>query len=347
MQLAAPTSLAEVGEDGLIGQADIDASFNTLLGPVTATECARLDDSTFTVRFGRAHGPDLDFAARQVASVTQSGWHWTSPVAESAAQQFDIPELWGSTTANIDLLTRAARTIHNDAPIIRIPLDRVICVLALDTPVQPSPVATALMRAPLMLSSRALEAFAARRGIDALPAELRDGALYRVGLPLDELRTRAAYLSIEHQMLYDARAVGHPTLTGDTINILTRDGMVVTPATVIATVTEDTWQWANNRATNRLRQFGHDQCVPALVAPQLPVRIAQSWNLIDCAKEILGVYTHAFVPVSPTSYAVTLFQHPAFMLPPATTNTATAVLSRSLPKELDRAAAEAAYRARR
>lgn len=350
MQLSAPRSLAEIAEDGRISQADIDFSFNQLLGSVTATECQRVSDDSFIVRFGRHNVPDLDYPAKLIATIRGDEWQWTSANAAEAARLFGVPELQGVYRGDIKLITRAARTIHRDAPVVRLPMpDLGIAVLALEVPVQPSHPRDALMRAPLNCTERAVTAFAVRRGLSEIPATLRDEAIYHLnpGLSPDELRTNAHFLAVEHQLLFDAKSIAQPTLAGGLINILTREGIVAAPATIIARVSANTWHWAPGAQGNRIRSFGQEHGIPALCLPALPVELAQRWEIIDWAKEILGLFTHAFVQVSTTEYAVVLFQAPEFSLPPATAEIAAAVLERALAPELDRAAAEQAYRARR
>ncbi|AKK02707.1 DUF6882 domain-containing protein [Corynebacterium epidermidicanis] len=323
MHLAAPRTLNELAEDGKINQADIDAHFNQFLGAVNATEVARTNDG-FTVRFGRSGHPDLDVPARLVATIQDDQWHWNLPQAATAASSFNIPELNSPTPAiNLDVLTAAARTLCDDAPIIRVPFNDHVTVLALTIAPSRSTAQQALLNGPWDPTPRELTAFAVRRGLASLPPHTTT----------KELRTTSYYLSREHQMLFDARVNSNPQLAA----ALPQLGIP------LGHVSNGLWTWADSPLVRHLRNFGQEHTMPVFVRPQVPLDVAQKLNLIDCAKAASQVWTHVFIPLTPTAYRVVLLQHPEFTVPVATREVIHAVLSQPPAGDIDQDAAREEY----
>lgn len=359
MNFHAPTTVSEVAADGLVRQRWVDSLIPQLIGPVVATEVSHTSDHDAEVRFGRQHGPDLTFPATRVANVTEDGWQWTSLSMQEAAERFNLPELWGSVGEEHPDFIGAARTLHGGMPILRATMpggDTAILAVWLTLP--PHGPETPLLTAA-GLSGRPVDAYLATNPTEAI---LRDGALYDLpgNMLLDDIRADAWHLSAEHQLLYDA-LVPHPgtylDLATGCAHLTTTRGPLSANATVVATVTDDQWTWSwadphlvrtpHAHAGQQLLEFGQHQLLPALCTPTLPVKCAQQWNLDIVVKPILRSWTHAFIPITADTYAVTLLSHPELQLPPLTPEVRAAVLAQNVPAPLSAERAQQFYDAAR
>lgn len=313
--LSSPTSVSEVAQDGLIRRRWVDAQLAEMLGDITATEVNQVADEEFQVRHGRRRGADLTFAATRVARVTAEGWEWTSSRMQEAAEVFGIPELWGTHPEQLDF-QGAVRTLHDGAPVLR----ALGSILVVHVPV---PAGNALLGAA-GIGGRPLDGYCAMHGMPEVTC--RDGVVYDLptGLLLDDLRADAAFLSHEHQLLFDAIVPPHPgilDLSRGIAHFQTPRGPLTATAQVIATVTDNKWTWAwadpylPPRSAFALHEFGASNALPILCTPRLPLNVAQKWDAEKIAKPILGVWTHAFIPLNPQTYAVTLLSHPSLALP--------------------------------
>lgn len=332
-----PSSVSDVAQDGIIHQRWIDDQITQHLGPISAIEANQLNGDNFQVRYGRRHASDLTFPATRVAVATEDGWTWTSPSMEQAAEAFGIAELWGTHPERPEF-AGAARTIHGNAPLLRAG-DNVLTVR------MPLPEGSALLTAAGQ-GQRALAGYRATTG-DTADVVLRDGLIYDLpaGMPLDDVRADSHFLSAEHQFLFEALVPAQAGVYNQqqaTVSYQTPRGPLTASAQVVATVACDTWKW--NPQQIGLRKFGRDKNIPVLCTPSLPVALAQAWNLERIAKPILGIWTHAFVPVSPDSYLIVLLQHPALQLPAPTPEVTQQVLAVPLAPELSRERAEGYYR---
>ncbi|MEJ5927551.1 DUF6882 domain-containing protein [Corynebacterium sp. H128] len=359
--LESPTSLADIAVDGAVKQALIDAQFSALLGPVTATEVAQVSELGFEVRYAASGRSDMTFPALKVAELAADGWLWTSPRMQAAAEAFGIPELWGQQPAEHPSFVRAARTLHDGAPVQRAPLpDGREVILALEPQLPAVPPADAFLFAaglPATTAARAITAYAVTSHADVSSLLLDMEIPYDLlgGMLLDDIRADAAYLSIENQLLFDALVPHQPGnlhFPNNTAEFTTPRGPLTATASVVATVTGGTWTWAwaDTRlplsalgAANNVRAFGFANRIPALCTASLPVERAQAWGLESVVKPILGVWTHSFIPLTADTYAVALISHPAVQLPPPTPEAVRAVLDTTLPARIAKERALAAY----
>ncbi|MEJ5997219.1 DUF6882 domain-containing protein [Corynebacterium sp. H130] len=335
--LSSPTSVSDVAQDGLIRRKWVDSQLADLFRDITATEVAHIDGDRFEVRHGRRQGPDLTFPATRVARVTGEGWEWTSESMREAAGLFGIAELWGTHPEQPDF-EAAVRTLHDGAPVLRA-LDSILVVHI------PVAAGNALLGAA-GTGGRALEGYCAMNG--APDIIVRDDVLYDLptGMLLDDIRSDSHFLSAEHQLFFEALVPAQPGVLGDGVAMFqTPRGPLTARATVMATITTDTWTW--NPGLMAIRQFGLANQLPALCTPTLPVELARKWNLERVMKPVLNIWTHTFIPFSADAYALVYLQHPALQLPPSTPEVLSHVLDSPLEAELNRERALGFYCAAR
>jgi len=358
MNLPAPTSLDELIADGALVQADVDATWSATQGTVTGVEF-----TGDTVRLHSRAGV-RDLPAREVARIVDGEWTW------SEDHDLDVPELHGPQPAGEELL-RAARTLHGNVPVLLAPYPDGARAVAVDVHTAPGPVRSALtlglaQLSPLLDARRALLSFAAARGLGVRTTEdsfgFSDGTTVTFegdrpvdvsgGLSLREVRADALHLSGEHQLLLHGLHPD-PDIRLDIPAGRARIDGHEARALIIATVTAGTWTWAwadphlpPSPAAN-LRRFGLDHGIIDLVRPRLPRDTA----LIDVAKPVLDVWTHAVVPLTPETDAVVLLDAPHLTLPgpedPRTRRAVEMVLGAGVPEGVDKRRAREAYAQRR
>ncbi|MCZ9308811.1 DUF6882 domain-containing protein [Corynebacterium uberis] len=168
---------------------------------------------------------------------------------------------------------------------------------------------------------------------------------------LADMAADAAYLSAEHQLFYEGVFPGvRPSLDLGTNQA--RLGGIRASATVVATITRQTWTWgwadeslppAARQASAGLRRCGYDTGIVVLARPQLPLELAQRWDLPATIKPVLGVWTHAALPLSPEVTAIVALSAPQLRLPQPTTAAAEATLAAELPAGADPTRAWHAY----
>lgn len=360
MDLPSPASLADLLADGWLVQADVDATWASL-GQVTGVEFN--DD---TIRLHTRAGT-RDLPGREVARVVDGRWTWTQ------IPELDIPELHEPEAA-FDELLRAARTLHGNVPVLLAPFPDGLRAVAVEFRPAPGPIRSTLTHGlaqlpPLLDARRALLSFAAARGLgirsEADAVGLSDGTVVGFegprpvsvtsgegGLRPVDVLADAHYYSAEHQMLWEG-AFPDARVQLDIPGRRARVNGWEAAATVVATVTGDTWTWAwadphlPPTAAANLRRFGLDHGVLDLVRPRVPARP----ELVNLAKPVLGVWTHTYVQLNSETRAVVLLDAPPLALPgpddPRTTRAVEATLRAPVPAGVDEQRARAAYAQRR
>ncbi|RSZ65646.1 hypothetical protein EAH68_02550 [Corynebacterium hylobatis] len=354
MDLPAPTSLTDLRTDGALAQADIDAAWAREMG-TSGVE--------FTGDIARVGARDLP--ATEVARITDGRWEW------SRHHELDIPELHAPQPASDELLS-AARTLHGNVPVLLAPSAGATRVLALGFRSEPGPIRSVLTLGLAGLDSRldarrALLSYAATRGLGVRSSAtsfdfsdgtkvLFDGDLPVVvsgGMDLAEVRADAHFFAAEHQLLFNG------TLPDPRINLDIARGrallneQVEATALIVATVTADTWTWAwadpnlPPGPAENLRRFGIDNGILDMARPRLSLDRARLLGLTDAVKPVLGMWTHAFVPLNKETTGVVLLDAPALRLPgpdaPTTPAAVAATLQAPLATDLDQQRARASY----
>lgn len=374
MELPRPESLTDLITDGVIAQADVDVAVHTRFGIITGVEFTSdntidttLGEVPVEVRLHRRSGSPMPVRGRMVAEIRDGIWIWLTP----RAGVFDIPELHGPQQASDELL-RAARTLYNNAPVFLAPSAAVTRVVVLEVELPLGPVREGLIQGLAQLDdrldvTRALLAFAASRGLgvhhDGHVMRFSEGTVLTMnkgrvseisgGLSLSDVRADARFFSYEHQLFFAGLYPRPDTRLDIGRGMALLNAEVEANAFIIATLTEDTWTWAwadshlPPSAAINLRRFGLDHGIPQLFQPRLSRDEALRLNLEDVAKAILGVWTHTFIPLNKSTFAVVLLDAPSLRLPSPTDAATTATLQAPLAPELDQARAEQAYRQRR
>ncbi len=327
-------------------------------------------DAPVDVRLHGRTGDPVPAHGVRLAVIRDGGWTW----ATTRNEGFDIAELHGTQPVTDDLI-RAARTLAGNVPVLLAPHDEsAASVVALsDTPPQ-GPLRQALISGIRMLEERfdtrrALLGFAAFRGLglwedaesvtlsdgaERIALTLRDGQVLDLagGMRIDDVRADALYHSAEHQLLLDglfpdtrvrldlAQAQAEVT-SGRNVST----GALHARAQVIATVTGDTWTWAwaDSQLTGSpsiqliggLERFGLDHGIPALFRPRMSVEQARRLNLVDVAKPVTGLWTHAQVTLNEQTTGVVLLDAEALRLPPPTAQALLATLQAPADTSLD------------
>lgn len=371
MQLPAPETLADVIADGAIAQADASAAFAASIGEVSSAQFTHGEtpagQRTEVIVSSRQSGTRT-FAARPVATITGGDWTWLHDV------DFDIPELTGTQRAGDDVLS-AARTLHGNAPALLVPGSTGATAVVIETDLPQAPPRTALITGLASLPAgvdthRALLGFAADRGLglsvtggrydfsDGTTVTLVDGRVTDVsgGMTLDDVRADAFYHSVEHQfflegVLPDARVSADPAR--GTATVSTADATLTTSATVLATVTGETWRWAwADRALRgtpgaagalNLHRFGMDQGIPEFFTAELALAHARELKLHVAAKPVVHRWTHATVQLDEDTWAVLLLDDERLHLPEPSREAVAATLARPLPDGVDVRRAVASY----
>ncbi|MDO4685286.1 MAG: hypothetical protein Q4A92_01955 [Corynebacterium sp.] len=377
MQHTNPTNLKEVAQDGLIAQAGVDHAYAQLIGARRSADfdadgaATGVDTATHRVRYFGA-GDDLTLPARKIASVRDGTWTWEDPEAEEFGKEFNIPECWEPQPDSL-VIEQAARTLHNNAPLIRAPrADGVVDILIILSELPETDPKLCIRCAVPRLTpdveiTRALKGFAAMRGLPISLTEwdaevagvklaFRNGALVDIvsDISIDDVRADAIFLSAEYQFRADSLLPQcQGALQNDRGTALLRatgvNQMVVQAAPIaVMTNTHWTWAWADPSlndlaAGNRLRNFGAQHGIPALVQPTLPIETAWALNLPEVAKPILGMWTHIVVPFGHDRWAMLLVKDQILDLPPATRASVEGVLRTKIDPVLDRTRCATAY----
>ncbi|BAU95302.1 hypothetical protein N24_1040 [Corynebacterium suranareeae] len=369
MEIPRPTSLIDVITDGVLGQSCIDQAFAAQLGRVTGVEFNLSDDATSAnVRINRAAGAHFDTTGEVIAWIDGQELEWVS----TRGQDLSIPELHGVQPLHDDLIT-AARTLYNNAPAFIAPLcnGRSALVIINHTPKLDDArrgLIEALPRLrPGMDHKRALSSFAAFRNLgirfehnriafsDGTSILLQEGQIIEItgGLGLRDVRADAAFMSAEHQLLFDAISSSHNVTFNSDTNVATVENEHQVRALPLAVIDGSRWVWAwslrelDGQATAGLARFGYDNGLLLLTNPEITVDQAQAFDLIDVAKQVLRVWTHAVVRQEDGTAVVLLLDHPRLHLPPASHAAVEATLYHRLPSDIDARRAVASYAAHR
>ncbi|AWB82280.1 hypothetical protein C3B44_07875 [Corynebacterium yudongzhengii] len=366
MQLPSPRSLAEVVADGTIEQAAIDAA-SPRIKHLECNGLAPLSDEKDAACEIRLDPARRTLTATRVARISDGTWTWLTQRIEG----FDLPEFRGPIPASDELID-AARTLFGNAPAFVIPHDEATASVVIphgrpETLPTREALATGLPRVPSAHLRRAIDSFAATRGLGVRHGEeaidfsdgtrlgLHDGLvtdIYGLGGPrFSEIRADAFFPSVEHQLLLDGR-FPHHTLVCDLASgrarLATAAGEMELKAHVMGFIEADQWRWAwadprtggheSAALSLRVRAFGQDKGLPVLQSPRL------SWHkwLIELCKPITGRFTHGFVHLG-DSVAVVLLEHDSLRLPPPSESALRATLARELPAGVDPQRAVARY----
>lgn len=359
MQLPSPTSIDDLRADGALIQADVDATWSSVMGMVQGVE--------YTSDTARVHtrSGTHDFPATEVARILDGEWVW------SLEHDLDIPQLHSPQPAS-DGLLRAARTLHGNVPVFLAPFPDGQRAMAVNFRPSPGPLRSALTlglaQLPAELDARrSLLAFAAARGLgvrvttdsfelsDGTAVTLRDGRPTAVSgdLQLADVQADAHYFSVEHQLLFDGRFPDPDIRLDIAGGRATINGHIHAGAIIAATITGDVWTWGwadphlpDSPAAN-LRRFGIDHGILDLVRPRVPMRA----ELVEVCKPILDVWTHALVPLNADTRAVVLLSAPELTLPgpqaPTTKQAVEVTLATAPGAGVDKQRARAAYAQRR
>lgn len=369
MEIPRPSSLFDVITDGILGQACVDQAFAAQLGRVTGVEFNLSEDTTaVNVRINRASGSPFDTAGEIIAWINNQEFEWVS----TRGQDLDIEVLQGTQPLSDDLIT-AARTLYNNAPAFIAPLvDGRKALVALHHMPQLIDVRHSLIEGlPNMLPGtdfkRALSSFAAFRDLgirfdsnriafsDGTSLLLRNDRAIEIagGLSLRDVRADAAFMSAEHQLLFDALSPSHNVTFNPHLNTATVENEHQVRAIPLAVIDGSRWVWTwslrelNGQATEGLARFGFDNGLLLLTNAEITVEEAQSFDLIDIAKQVLNIWTHAIIRQEDGSAVVVLLDHPRLQLPPASHLAVEATLYHPLSRDIDARRAVVSYAAHR
>jgi hypothetical protein len=342
MDLPAPTSLTDLRTDGALAQADTDAAWAREMG------ASGVEFTGGTARVGAR-----DLPVTEVARITDGRWEW------SRHHDLDIPELHAPQPASDELIS-AARTLHGNVPFLLAPSAGATRVLALGFRPGPGPIRSVLTMGlagldPLLDARRALLSFAATRGLEVRSSaesfDFSDGTqvffegdlpvAVSGGMRLTDVRADAHFFAAEHQLLLNGTLPDLRVKLDIPRSRALLNEQVETVALIVATVTGDTWTWAwadsnlpPTPAAN-LRRFGIDNGIIDLVRPRLPLDRARRLGLADAVKPVLGIWTHAFVPLNEETTGLVLLDAPALRLPGPDAPTTPAAVEASLQAPLD------------
>lgn len=368
MDIPFPDSLSEVITDGILGQFSVDQVFAAELGKVTGVEFNFTSATELEVRINRAHGAPFETTGDVVAWITGEELEW---VSERGAE-IKIPELQGTQPLDDDLIS-AIRTLYRNLPAFIAPLrDGRKALVIIECEPTTFDVRRCLIEGlprlkPSMDQRRALASYAAflNLGIrfdtnriafsDGTSVLLRNGRPCEIagGLGLRDVRADSAFMSAEHQLLFDAITPSHDVTFDPATNTAVVAKEHHAKAIPLAVIDGSRWVWSwslqelNGNATDGLARFGFDNGLFPLTIAEITVADAKDLNLIDVAKQVLHVWTHAFVQQDDGTTVVLLLDHPRLHLPPATYAAIEATLYQPLSPDLDARRAVASYAAQR
>ncbi|MCS4536360.1 DUF6882 domain-containing protein [Corynebacterium sp. HS2168-gen11] len=205
---------------------------------------------------------------------------------------------------------------------------------------------------------RALVAFA---GIEAHPIQLTDSAVVFADscqvdlarrqlvsdMSLAEIAADAFYLGLEHQLFFQQQfRQPRIELSQDhqQAKIHVGEQSFVARACVVGIIADGTFTFAYHLSPHLslLREFAVTHGIPELFS-SLSIQRAQQLGVEHCAKRILKMWTHAFVPLTENTSALVLIDANPLHLPSVTPEIRQYVLHQPVPPLLDQARAAAAY----
>ncbi len=179
---------------------------------------------------------------------------------------------------------------------------------------------------------------------------------------LEDISADGYFCAIEHAMWFSANypkaAQEHVPVNLESGRVLVdRDDSIEANAVIIATVNEGvfTWAWADSQLAKlhfqepviRLRQFGIDKLVPALVRQSLPADTARELALPQAAMPILNMWKVVTVHLNEDTTGIALIDAPELQLPALSPAVESAVLQYGPPAHINSTRAFEAYQAMR
>ena len=179
---------------------------------------------------------------------------------------------------------------------------------------------------------------------------------------LEDISADGYFCAIEHAMWFSANypkaAQEHVPINLESGHVLIDKGAhIEANAVIIATVNEGvfTWAWADSQLAklrcqtpaNRLRQFGIDKLVPALVRQSLPADTARELALPQAAMPILNMWKVVTVHLNEETTGIALIDAPELQLPALSPAVESAVLQYGPPAHINSNRAFEAYQAMR
>ena len=179
---------------------------------------------------------------------------------------------------------------------------------------------------------------------------------------LEDISADGYFCAIEHAMWFSANypkaAQEHVPVNLESGRVLVdRDDNIEANAVIIATVNEGvfTWAWADSQLAKlrfqepviRLRQFGIDKLVPALVRQSLPADTARELALPQAAMPILNMWKVVTVRLNEDTTGIALIDAPELQLPALSPAVESAVLQYGPPAHINSNRAFEAYQAMR
>ena len=179
---------------------------------------------------------------------------------------------------------------------------------------------------------------------------------------LEDISADGYFCAIEHAMWFSANypqaAQEHVPVNLESGRVLIdKDANIEASAVIIATVNDGvfTWAWADPQLAqlrsqgpaNRLRQFGIDKLVPALVRQSLPADTARELALPQAAMPILNMWKVVTVHLNEDTTGIALIDAPELQLPALSPAVESAVLQYGPPAHINSNRAFEAYQAMR
>lgn len=177
---------------------------------------------------------------------------------------------------------------------------------------------------------------------------------------LEDISADGYFCAIEHAMWFSANypkaAQEHVPISLESGRVLIdKDANIEANAVIIATVNEGvfTWAWADSQLAQlrfqepvkRLRQFGIDKLVPALVRQSLPADTARELALPQAAMPILNMWKVVTVHLNEDTTGIVLIDAPELQLPALSPAVESAVLQYGPPTHINSNRAFEAYQA--
>lgn len=194
--------------------------------------------------------------------------------------------------------------------------------------------------------------------ISAIFAPQGQGSTWR----LEDISADGYFCAIEHAMWLSAN---FPKAANEHVPVNLEAGRVLVDeeskleasAVIIATVTDGmfTWAWADSQLAQlrwqapvqRLRKFGIDKLVPALVRQSIPADTARELALPQAAMPIMNMWKVVTVRLNPHTTGIVLIDAPELQLPPLSPEVEASVLENSPPIHINSNRAFEAYEAMR
>lgn len=194
--------------------------------------------------------------------------------------------------------------------------------------------------------------------ISAISAPQHGRSEWRV----EDIAADGYFLAIEHALWFAANypeaAKNHIPVNLETGHVLVDESAKLeADAVIIATLTNGvfTWAWADEQLAAlpsqapllKLRNFGIDKFVPALVRKSMPADTARELTLPQVAMPILNMWKVVTVKLNDSTTGIALIDAPELALPRLTPEVETSVLSIRPPEHIDVNRAFEAYSAMR